>query len=361
MTFSLDIPTRLDYLKLGRDHLRDLRAIWALIEGPLEPVLSDFYSHVGAQPNLAKLFEGRDISKIKQAQFDHWKGIFGNGFDADYTRRVTRIGMAHAHIGLGPRWFFGAYCLVLAELGPYIAKAMPWRKAEAARLTAVFQRVVFMDMDAIYAVYEDLSNKQHEEDRSRWMQKLISGFDNEVAGQIATVAAASEELSSSTSQIGSQARDVTEVAGQTRELSLGARDVNARLTEATREITTVVNLIQDVAEQTNLLALNAAIEAARAGDAGLGFAVVANEVKKLAQTTADATGGIRKKIAEIQIAVDQTVTSASHITDAVERITHNAGAISASLNEQEQATGDISRGIVDVQDSIQRFFANLHN
>ncbi|PZP40467.1 MAG: hypothetical protein DI585_00770 [Pseudomonas fluorescens] len=370
MNFSLDLPLRLAYLKLDGRHnpqlATDLRRTWQLIEAPLQTVLTEFYRHVGEQPHLAKLFVGREIPRIQQAQFDHWKATFMGGFDADYEMRVKRIGMAHAKIGLGPRWFFGAYCLVLAELGPHIhrraARGLLGRKnAESERLTALFQRVVFADMDSIYAVYEHLSNQQHAEERAGLMQKMMNSFDTEVAGQLATVAAASEQLSSTAREIGQQARSVSDGAGQARALSLDSRETNSRLTEATREITSVVDLIQDVAEQTNLLALNAAIEAARAGDAGRGFAVVANEVKKLAQTTADATDGIRKKILEIQQAVDKTVHASAQITHAVEMITDNAGAISTSLGEQAQATGDISHGMVDVQSSIKRFFSDLAN
>ena len=158
---SLDLNARAAYLRLNDPAtLADMRQLWPLIEKPLTHVLDTFYAHVGAQPELAPMFRGRDIATIKNAQFAHWKGIFLHGFDTDYEARVTRIGMAHAKIGLGPRWFFGAYCLVLNELGPKIGKALGCRgflQGRAAHLVKIFQRVVFMDMDAIYAVYEHLT------------------------------------------------------------------------------------------------------------------------------------------------------------------------------------------------------------
>lgn len=363
MSFTLDIPSRAAYLRLNDASTRaDLARLWPLLEKPLNKILDGFYRHVGAQPELAPLFKGRDLNAIKQAQFEHWKGIFLNGFDRNYETRVTRIGMAHAKIGLGPRWFFGAYCLVLSDLGPEVGKALGWTgylSGDATKLTALFQRVVFMDMDAIYAVYEHLTEQENQQIRKDMMQRLMQSFDNEVAGQISTVAAAGEELSSSAHEIGLKANSVNHAATKARGLSEDSRQLNSQLTVATRDIATVIDLIEDVAEQTNLLALNAAIEAARAGDAGRGFAVVANEVKKLAQTTADATDGIRGKIREIQAAVEKTVTSSNDITQAVEEITAHAGAISSSLGEQAQATGDISRGMTDVQAAMKQFFQNM--
>jgi len=176
---------------------------------------------------------------------------------------------------------------------------------------------------------------------------------------VQSVAAATEELSASISEISQQVAQSTTIAqravGQARETDA---TING-LAQASQKIGEVADLIRDIANQTNLLALNATIEAARAGDAGKGFAVVASEVKNLANQTAQATEEISGQISGIQGATAQAVDAIRVITSTISEIDQIASAIAAAVEQQGAATREISRSIQQAADGTRDVSQNI--
>jgi methyl-accepting chemotaxis protein len=168
---------------------------------------------------------------------------------------------------------------------------------------------------------------------------------DEASGNVEAAAASIEELMNSIAEISRQLGHTTKLVRIAANDSHTMNKEINNLTDAAQEIGDVVNLIQQIAGQTNLLALNATIEAARAGEAGRGFAVVASEVKSLAVQTAKATEQIVAQIAAVQASTGVAVEAIRRNADHMQEIERFTSTVAASLEQQNAATGDISRNV----------------
>ncbi|MBL8652990.1 MAG: hypothetical protein JNJ97_02250, partial [Alphaproteobacteria bacterium] len=181
----------------------------------------------------------------------------------------------------------------------------------------------------------------------------------EASTNVQTVAAATEELSSSISVI---SRQVTESARMSSkavdDVGKTSQTVEA-LANAAQKIGNVVQWITEIASQTNLLALNATIEAARAGEAGKGFAVVASEVKRLASQTARATDEIGAQINEIQSATGQSVEAMRSIGETIASMNSIASTIASAVEEQGAATQEIARNVQQAAAGTSEVSSNI--
>lgn len=182
-----------------------------------------------------------------------------------------------------------------------------------------------------------------------------------ISSQINMIAAASEELSCSISEVATQVEQSSHISRNAVQQSTQTNETVKTLATSAQAIGDVVKLISDIAEQTNLLALNATIEAARAGDAGRGFAVVASEVKNLANQTANATVEISNQIRTIQQVTDTTVNAIGEISETVRDMGEITGQIQLAVEQQSSATSEISRNVQQAAQSTNEFTTILQS
>jgi methyl-accepting chemotaxis protein len=223
------------------------------------------------------------------------------------------------------------------------------RKDERLRLASGFQDAVGSIVDKLSSEATELeaaaSTLTRTAETTLELSGVVSGASSEASGNIRSVAAAIEQMTSSVGEIGRQVLESSSIAQSAVE---HAKTTDARITalsQAAGRIGDVVKLITGIAEQTNLLALNATIEAARAGDAGRGFAVVAQEVKALAAQTAKATEEIDIQISGMQSATGESVEAIKQIGTVILRISEVSGLIAVAVEEQSVATREIARNV----------------
>jgi len=179
------------------------------------------------------------------------------------------------------------------------------------------------------------------------MEKLeaIRGSSQSLADQSAVadenasgLASSIQELSASSSEIGSQVSVSNQLAQEARDVAEQVNQGVMELKNAIDDISNVVSLISDIAKQTNLLALNATIEAARAGEAGRGFSVVASEVKALSVETQSATEQIVSNIGRLNESAETSLGSVNQIIEVIGKIRPSFAAVEDAVQTQVETT-----------------------
>lgn len=155
-----DLKNRLRFLGLDDRGREVLRRLGPLIRQNIGGALDIFYDKVRKVPETAAFFRNDDHMKgAKKRQEEHW-GIVGTAEYIDsYVEGVTKVGKAHARIGLEPRWYIGGYALVLEQLVHAVARERwPSRfgRQKAPRLAeeiSVVVKAALLDMDYSISVY----------------------------------------------------------------------------------------------------------------------------------------------------------------------------------------------------------------
>ena len=211
-------------------------------------------------------------------------------------------------------------------------------------------------------------------------------------GEISQVATAMNEMQSTVNEVARNTADAMSAAkGASRTSHSGNQVVRSaigsieavsdrieqagavvlQLEQESGNITMVLDVIREIAGQTNLLALNAAIEAARAGEQGRGFAVVADEVRSLAQRTQDSTAEISKMIellqsraaeagSAMQVSREQMQESVALARDAGQSIDTINGAV-VQITDMNTLIATATEEQNAVTEDLNRSIVSIHN
>ena len=170
---------------------------------------------------------------------------------------------------------------------------------------------------------------------------------------VASVAAAMEEMSSTVTEISQNTHRASNIAQEAKAQAELTDKVIQALAGSSQQIGRMSNIIGSIAEQTNLLALNATIEAARAGEAGKGFAVVANEVKELARQTSQSVQEIDEIVTGLQAKAGEATMATARVVEIMAEMAETSGSIAAAIEEQTVTTNEISENTQQASNMVR--------
>ena len=395
---NAEIQTRLDFMGLGDDQRRTLEQMQPMVLDKIGPALDRFYATARVTPQVSAMFrDDTHMLKAKASQQAHWLRIANGRFDDEFHASVRRIGGVHARIGLEPRWYIGAYSIVLEELLGAIGQRSTrlkrffgrFRGPSDTEASIAIVKAALMDMELSVSIYLEVAQAERDKANSELVEKeksltdllawIMSTADSlrtgsgdiakaadDLARRTESNAASLEQTSAALVQIDSRVKatmtaSMTTVARAndamatvhsgraTAEIAVQTMD---RVSLSAKGIDSVIEGVDKIAFQTRVLAMNAAIEAGRAGEAGRGFAVVADLVNALAMRAEEEAKRARDQLTVTQTEIVAAVSAVEKVDVALADIAGDVDAVHALLTGMAKDNTAQSGAITEITAAV---------
>ena len=116
--------------------------------------VEQFYRHLFAFPQTARFLKDPElVERLKQQQQAHLQSMLEDDVNEEYMARRRRVGDIHAHVGISPQMFLGAYnqylqyCLRLLATEPEIPLA------EFVEQVLSLLKAIFLDIELTLDAY----------------------------------------------------------------------------------------------------------------------------------------------------------------------------------------------------------------
>jgi len=218
---------------------------------------------------------------------------------------------------------------------------------EMGDISRAMNKLLIILKEVVQVIKTGASTILNASESTNELANLLSSGTNEQS-------ASSEEISASLEQMLATIIENSDYSVQTKNKSQRAADdliagqkMYTKATKAVSEIAEKINIVSEIANQTKLLSLNAAIEAARAGNSGKGFAVVAEEVRRLAEQSQIAA-------VEINHLTRDTVSLTKQSSEILDNILPEITSTASLVSEIASASIQQKVGAQQISDSMSQ-------
>jgi signal transduction histidine kinase len=156
-----DVSERLDFLELSPADLELLAALRPVLQRQADRIVAAFYRHLlSFEPTRRLLADPAVKERLLRKQRDYLLSLTDPVVDAAYVAERVRIGDVHERIGLGTRWYLGAYAFYYSLIAPLAADAFPGEPERTQALLCALVRRLMLDAQLAMEAY--IERREHE-------------------------------------------------------------------------------------------------------------------------------------------------------------------------------------------------------
>lgn len=143
-----ELDDRLAFLGLGEADRRLLGDLAPLLERHADRFVTSFYRHLLSFDETRRLLSDPAVTeRLLRKQRNYLLSLACPSLDEKYLEERIRIGAVHAKVGLGPRYYLGAYALYFSLLAPVIAAECRGDAERIQQTLAALVKVLLLDAE----------------------------------------------------------------------------------------------------------------------------------------------------------------------------------------------------------------------
>jgi diguanylate cyclase (GGDEF)-like protein/PAS domain S-box-containing protein len=119
------------------------------------------------------------MERLKRSQAAYFESLTAGVYASDYVQHRVRVGATHHRIGLGPKWYLGAYSLYLCELMGAVWELAAEDPERATATARALIKVVFFDVGLTLDTYHQIDRWTIQELQAH-AQRIVSNIPSGV-------------------------------------------------------------------------------------------------------------------------------------------------------------------------------------
>ena len=175
-----DVERRKAYLEFTAHDIALLKALHARLVDRSSVFADRFYAHLSAfEETRAFLTDPVTVERLKRSQAAYFSTLTAGTYSGDYVRNRVRVGETHHRIGLGPKWYLGAYSRYLCELMGTVWDLTAGDTHRAVEMARALVKVVFFDVGLTLDTYHQIDRWTIEELQTH-AQRIVNNIPSGV-------------------------------------------------------------------------------------------------------------------------------------------------------------------------------------